>query len=365
MVRFLDLRSVEGVIAFDSPESDAHLAHSGGTRLAPDVAPDEVALLAPCMTYKFGVLGLQIVGAKAGVRLPAAVPDRTAYFNRYLDEIREMVEQRVFTTGPDLGTTEADFAPLRATTTYRGAMQQNVDGVPFEEIVTGYGLAAAADAATGGVAGLTFAIEGFGKVGGGVAREAARRGARITAVSTLAGCVVSDDGFDVDVLWAARREHGDLFVHHLGVPVLSRESLFGQEVDVLVPGTRPGSVDEERARTVRARHIVPAANAPYTAEALEVLRGRGVAAHADFLVNAGGAYGYNHPTARAAASIEELTAGLDAFMAAVVPETLEHPGGPYEGACDVAERFIRSWRGAGWVAHRPVPAGAPDHRTAI
>jgi hypothetical protein len=43
MVRFLHLRSVEGVIAFDSPESDAHLPHSGGTRLAADVAPEEVA----------------------------------------------------------------------------------------------------------------------------------------------------------------------------------------------------------------------------------------------------------------------------------------------------------------------------------
>jgi glutamate dehydrogenase (NAD(P)+) len=32
-----------------------------------------------------------------------------------------------------------------------------------------------------------MAIEGFGKVGGGVAREAARRGARIVAVSTVEG----------------------------------------------------------------------------------------------------------------------------------------------------------------------------------
>jgi glutamate dehydrogenase/leucine dehydrogenase len=90
-----------------------------------------------------------------------------------------------------------------------------------------------------------------------------------------------------------------------------------------------------------------------------VLRARGIVAHADFLANAGGAaYGYNHPTARSAASIDELTAGLDEFMRAVVPETLQHPGGPYEGACVVAERFIRSWRGVGWVAHRPVPVGA-------
>jgi hypothetical protein len=84
-----------------------------------------------------------------------------------------------------------------------------VDGVPVEQIVTGYALAAAADAACGGLEGRTIAIEGFGKVGGGVAREAARRAARITAVSTVEGCVISQSGFVVDDLWELRAEYGD------------------------------------------------------------------------------------------------------------------------------------------------------------
>jgi glutamate dehydrogenase/leucine dehydrogenase len=48
------------------------------------------------------------------------------------------------------------------------------------------------------------AIEGFGKVGGGVAREVARRGGRVVAVSTMAGYIADPAGLDVEVLLALR-----------------------------------------------------------------------------------------------------------------------------------------------------------------
>ena len=60
----LRLRPVAGRIAFAYAEDQAHLHHSGGTRLASDVSDSEVALLARCMSYKFGILGIKIIGAK-------------------------------------------------------------------------------------------------------------------------------------------------------------------------------------------------------------------------------------------------------------------------------------------------------------
>jgi glutamate dehydrogenase/leucine dehydrogenase len=83
------------------------------TRMAADRSRAEVALLARAMTYKFGVLGLQIGGAKAGLRAPGSGIDRAEYFRRYLEEIRALVRTRTFTTGADLGTDEVDFRPLR------------------------------------------------------------------------------------------------------------------------------------------------------------------------------------------------------------------------------------------------------------
>jgi glutamate dehydrogenase/leucine dehydrogenase len=349
-VHWLELQSVDGVIAFDIPEAPHS---SGGTRMAPDVDRHEVALLARAMTYKFGVIGLRIAGAKAGLRAPRDGTSRAEYLRRYLEEIAPLVRARTFTTGADLGTDEADFRPLRDQTFQVGLMSQQVAGVPFEQLVTGYGLIAAADAACGGLEGRRVAIEGFGKVGGGAALEAARRGARVVAVSTVHGAVISSSGFDVEQLWELRAVHGDAWVHHVGREVLSPASLFEVQADVLIPGARPACIDARLAERLRVEHVVPGANVPYTGAALEVMGRRGIAAHADFLCNAGGAIGYNHPDALAATTLAGLQAVLDRFMAAAVEETLEHPGGPYAGACARAEAFVASWLGAEHVPARP------------
>ncbi len=72
-----------------------------------------------------------------------------------------------------------------------------------------YKFAALGEQVGGGLAGRSVAIEGFGKVGGGVAREVVRRGGRVAAVSTVAGCVADPSGLDVERLLDLRRLHGD------------------------------------------------------------------------------------------------------------------------------------------------------------
>ena len=113
-----------------------------------------------------------------------------------------------------MGTSEEDFAPLRERRAAPAAMHAAVDGVPFEDVLTGYGVTVAAETALragrgGGWEGRSVAIEGFGKVGGGVAREVVNRGGRVVAVSTVAGCIADSSGLDVERLLALRRAHGD------------------------------------------------------------------------------------------------------------------------------------------------------------
>src|SRR5687767_11024100 len=214
------LTTVDGFIVFDL--DDVRIS-AGGTRLAPDVTEAEVAQLARAMTYKFGVLGTRMGGAKAGVRAePSEKPEVMA---RYCEEIRPLVESRTFLTGADLGTSEADFAPLHAEEGDH-VIRSVVDGVPFEDLLTGYGVAVAAEVALGSLEGRTVSLEGFGKVGGGLAREVVRRGARVVAVSTVIGAVHDPDGFDVERLWELRRAHGDLFVEELGLEVRPPAALY-------------------------------------------------------------------------------------------------------------------------------------------
>jgi glutamate dehydrogenase (NAD(P)+) len=353
----VELGSVPGFVVFDLPGTPVS---AGGTRLAPDVSVAEVALLARAMTYKFAALGAQVGGAKAGVRGdPADRTGKAALMARFCAEIGPMAAAGRLLTGPDMGTAEEDFAPLREHRAAPSAMRAVVGGVPFEDLLTGFGVTVAAEAALSatwgwGWDGRSVAIEGFGKVGGGVAREVTRRGGRVVAVSTVAGCVTDPAGLDVEVLLALRRVHGDACVSRYGRPVGPPGQLFtAVSADVVVPGTRPGVISGRTAALLPpgVRVIAPAANVPYTAEGAEVLRQRGIVALPDFVCNAGAVIGYR---SAAQASPGEVLASVEATITELILEALPHPGGPFAGACERAASFLR-----GWWGEPPGPPFAP------
>ncbi len=333
----LRLKTLDAFIAFDLESCEVN---AGGTRLAPDVTEREAELLARAMTYKFAVLGLHMGGAKGAIRGQPA--ERAELMRRYCEEIRPLVESRRFLTGPDLGTFESDFAPLRMPGDVPGPMSQSMGGVSFEDILTGFGVVVAAEAALGSLDGRGFAIEGFGKVGGGVAREAVRRGGRVVAVSTLTGSVADPRGLDVEELWRLREWHGDDLVRNLELPVSPPAALFDVPADVLVPGARTGVIDLARARRLAVRAVAPAANVPYVAGAPEILHGRGVLALPDFICNAGAVIGY---VAFGIETHEEILRLVEKRIGELVRRACEDPRGPLDGACAIAEEFLRGWRG--------------------
>lgn len=353
----VELGTVPGFVVFDLPGVPLS---AGGTRLAPDISVAEVALLARAMTYKFAALGDRVGGAKAGVRGdPADHAGKAALMARFCAEVRPLTDAGRFLTGPDMGTAEEDFAPLRERRASPTAISAVVGGVPFEDVLTGFGVAVAAEAALSAGSGWGFqersvAIEGFGKVGGGVAREVIRRGGRVVAVSTVAGCVTDPAGLDVELLLALRRVHGDACVVRYGRPAGPPGELFtAVAADVVVPGTRPGSIDARTAAALppRVRVVAPAANAPYTAEGAEVLRQRGIVALPDFVCNAGAVIGYRSP---ADATPGQVLADVEARITGLIREAMRHPGGPLAGACERAGQFLR-----GWWGEPPGPPFAP------
>jgi glutamate dehydrogenase (NAD(P)+) len=354
----VELSSVPGFVVFDLPGA---AESAGGTRLAPDVSAAEVALLARAMTYKFAALGAQTGGAKAGVRGdPANRAGKAELMARFCAEIAPLAEAGRLLTGPDMGTTEEDFAPLREYRAAPAAIGAVVDGVPFEDLLTGFGVAVAAEAALserwgGGWTGRSVAIEGFGKVGGGVAREVTRRDGRVAAVSTVAGCLADPAGLDVERLLALRRAHGDACVRHYGLPARPPGELFtAVDADVVVPGTRPGAISARSAGSLPpgVRVIAPAANVAYTAPGADVLAQRGIVALPDFVCNAGAVIGYR---GAADATPDQVLADVEATIADLIHEALRHPSGPLAGACERAGQFLR-----GWWGEPPSPPYAPE-----
>jgi glutamate dehydrogenase (NAD(P)+) len=290
-VRVIELRDDRhGLEAFVVVDHDQFPIAAGGTRMLPDVDVREVARLARAMTWKFAAWRVPYAGAKAGVRFAGGAREEIlAAYRRALEPYRE-----VFLTGPDMGTFPADFAdeldgppPLWA---------KSYEGVDMDDLATGHGVKAAAEAALAHrgrtLAGAAIAIEGFGKVGAGMALASARGGARIVGVSTVDGLLADPDGLDVDELFSLRERFGDGLVAHGPAPVRPREELFELECDVLVPGARPDSITREVAERLRCAVVAPGANVPYGPGAVELLHRRGIIAVPDFIANAGGIHLY-------------------------------------------------------------------------
>lgn len=352
----VEFPSVPAFIVFDLP---GVRASAGGTRLAPDVTIAEVALLARAMTYKYAVLGDQVGGAKAGVvGDPADSDDRARRMASYCAQIRPLTDPRRFVTGPDMGTFEADFAPLRAKSAAPGVMSAVIGDVPFEDLLTGYGVAVAAEVALratagGGWDGRSAAIEGFGKVGGGVAREVSTRGGRVVAISTIAGSIGDPSGLDIERLLELRRSHGDNCIAQYGLPVSPPAAVFGAEADVVVPGARPGAISGSVAERLApgVRVVAPAANVPYTRAGATILSRRGIAALPDFVCNAGAVIGYRSPRE---ATPDQVLAAVTDKITGILLTAFDHPDGPLTGACDEAGEFLR-----GWWGEPPPPPFAP------
>ncbi|MBM3149494.1 MAG: hypothetical protein FJZ88_05635, partial [Chloroflexi bacterium] len=176
---------------------------------------------------------------------------------------------------------------------YSGLALQEKDGEPLEDHATGYGVVVAARAACE-FAGIdpkaaTVAIEGFGKVGGGVARYLTEAGAKVVAVSTIYGTAYNKDGLDVNQLLSARKKAGDKAVQeYKDAQHIDKQDIYFLPVDVLVPGARPYVIDKKNASRVKAKVISSIANIPITDEAEQLLFERGIHSVPDFISNAGG-----------------------------------------------------------------------------
>ena len=268
----------------------------GGLRMLPDVSEEELRLLARAMTLKFGLLGLPQGGAKAGVRFDPEAPEqeRAARLEQFGRAIRPLLCSRLYLPFADMGTdNQAIRRMLRAVGAPVRRRELRGERSGFW---TACGVFAAARRACRhlgwALEGRTAAVEGFGKVGGALARLLAAAGVRVTAVATSRGALFDPRGLDVDRLSRLAGRAGSALVEeYREADRLPRERLVEAPADILAPCARHHSIHAGNAGSVRARLIVPGANVPLTAEAEGELEARGVLCLPDFLANAGGVLG--------------------------------------------------------------------------
>jgi len=287
---------------------------SGGIRMRPGVTVDEVSDLARTMSHKMAVLDIPYGGAKSGIDCDPASPQAPAVLRGFIDAIRPFIAER-YATGADLGTREDDIIvacqlvglthPLQAGFRTEGgagldrvkqALALTNDGVPITELMAGYGVAEctieAADVLGLPVRGARVALQGFGNVGGAVARYLDRAGIRLIAVADIDGAILDDDGLDVAHLLSIRDRYGRIDRKRLPARVrcAPEAAWLQQPVDIMIPAAIGNAIRMDNQADIRCQVLVEAANNPVTAEAETQLERRGITILPDFVANAAAAF---------------------------------------------------------------------------
>ncbi|WP_460959332.1 Glu/Leu/Phe/Val family dehydrogenase [Parasphingorhabdus pacifica] len=285
---------MRGVLVIDNT---ARGTGKGGTRMSPSVTVEEIARLARVMTWKWAAVDLFHGGAKAGINADPNSPGKERIVRAFARKLADQIPAS-YVAGLDMGMTEKDAAIIQDELGDRGAavgVPEALGGVPYDELgVTGHGVAEAVHAALSrqgrSIENARVSLQGFGAVGAAAARRLDELGARIVALSTVAGAVHDPDGLDMGRWIAARAEFGDGCVRTAS---LAHRSACGEELvvdcDVLVPAAGQDVIDERVAAEIRAGLVVEGANLPTTPAAKAVLADRGITVVPDFIANAGGA----------------------------------------------------------------------------
>ncbi len=276
----------------------------GGIRYHPDADHDEVLGLATIMTWKTALMDIPFGGAKGGVTVD---PKRLSRLE--LERLTRRFTQRISIVlgpyrdipAPDVNTNAQVMAwILDEYSSRHGYTPAAVTGKPISlggslgrEEATGRGVMYVMSeyARDFGIAlrDSRVVIQGFGNVGSHLARLLhAEAGAKVIAVSDVAGGVVNEHGLDVPAL-LAHTAAGKRVSEWTNGKRISNEELWSIPCEWLVPAALGGVITREtNARTIDCKVVVEGANEPTTPTADRILEERGIAVIPDFLANAGG-----------------------------------------------------------------------------
>src|SRR6266540_330473 len=247
----------------------------GGTRFWPfeseEAALRDVLRLAKAMAYKASAAGLDLGGGKAVV-----IGDpKTAKTRELLRAYGRAVERLggAYITTADVGTTTADLDVIAETTRFvTGTSKGSGDPSRVTSYGVWHGLKAVAGEVWGeaSLAGRHIAVQGVGKVGGGVARHLAEEGAHLSIA-------------DIDAAAAAT------LANDVGGDVVPPEEIAGIPCDIFSPCALGAVVNDRSLPGFKCRAIAGAANnqleRPDHGDALD---DAGILYAPDYVINGGG-----------------------------------------------------------------------------
>jgi leucine dehydrogenase len=252
---------------------------AGGTRLwhysNPGNAVADVLRLSRGMSYKNAMAGLALGGGKAVIVADEArtkSPEMFAAFGRAVDGLGGK-----YVTAEDVGVTVPDLVEVSKHTSYVSGLPVAAGAVggdpgPHTSYGVYLGVRAAVRRGLGkdSLGGLHIAIQGAGSVAGGLARLAAKDGARISVA-------------DID------QGRAQKLADEVGGAVVAPETIMTVEADVLSPNALGAILTPESIAALRVPVVAGGANNQLATPAEgDLIHQRGILYAPDYVINAGG-----------------------------------------------------------------------------
>jgi glutamate dehydrogenase (NAD(P)+) len=276
----------------------------GGIRYHPATTLDEVRAMAMLMTWKSALVGIPYGGAKGGVVVDPrslSLAELERMTRRFTTEIINEIGPDTDIPAPDMGTDASVMAWIYDTYSMNKghSVLAVVTGKPVEiggslgrEQATARGalftLESALEKRGERLAGQRVAVQGFGNVGGNLARLLHEQGALVVAVSDSSAAYYNDKGLDIPALSAHWLASDRYLKGFSGGDEIKGQEILELEVDVFAPCALEQVLTEENAHRVKAKIVLEGANGPTTPKADQLLTDQGVLVLPDILANAGG-----------------------------------------------------------------------------
>lgn len=331
----------------------------GGCRMKKGVTREEMITLAQTMTRKLTLVDPPLGGAKCGIDFDPMRPEKLLVMQRFFEYLKSFLFN-CYVTGSDLNTNESEIiactraiglpCPQYALAKSFGNPEQRIrrffEGIKLavdsrghmlmNDAATGFGIRAAAQRAVPGhdLRGCSVAIQGFGNVGGSVAKFVFESGAKVVAISDRFGTVYCEKGLDVELLLAMRDERTKAVFPELFKAeyrpaqyelIADTEAIYAFGEDLFIPVADSGIINESNYRKIKARYLVCGANAPFAeADLEEKLFGLGKVVVPDFIANAGTAALYNSlMKEEGPVSVASLRKSIEAQIGQATDEALQ------------------------------------------
>lgn len=308
--------SIITIRAWRAEHSQHKLPTKGGIRYASNVTEDEVKALATLMTYKCAIVDVPFGGAKGGVKISTrnfSPGELQRITRRYTYELtrKNFIGPGIDVPAPDYGTGAKEMAWILDT--YNSLTADPLDslacvtgkpvgqgGIRGRKEATGlgvyYGIREACAVAEDmqalglppGLEGKTFIVQGLGNVGYHAAKFMTENGCRLVGVGEYEGAIYDPNGIDVEQLVSHRKETGSVLNFGSAENIDNSRDILTRPCDILIPAALEGQITTANAGDIEAKIIGEAANGPITAEADEILDGRGILIIPDVYLNAGG-----------------------------------------------------------------------------